>query len=67
MNATHEQCLAAIRDKVEAGRRLSFDDGVIHETTYRETSAYQVVARFVSRPEVYLNEIFERNPNCQEK
>jgi predicted ATPase len=39
---------------------LSFDDGAIHEITYRETNAYKVVARFVARPEVYIREIFEQ-------
>lgn len=60
--ATHSPILLAYPD----AQILSFDDGVIHETTYRETSAYQVVARFVSRPEVYLREIFEQSPNCPE-
>jgi predicted ATPase len=60
--ATHSPILLAYPD----AQILSFDDGVIHETTYRETSAYQVVARFVSRPEVYVREIFEQSQNCQE-
>jgi predicted ATPase len=57
--ATHSPILLAYPD----AQILSFDDGVIHETTYRETSAYQVVARFVSRPEVYVREIFEQDSN----
>ena len=55
--ATHSPILLAYPD----AQILSFDDGVIHETTYRETSAYQVVARFVSRPEVYIRQIFEQD------
>jgi len=52
--ATHSPILLAYPD----AQILSFDDGAIHETTWQETGAYQVVARFVSRPEVYLREIF---------
>jgi predicted ATPase len=52
--ATHSPILLAYPD----AQILSFDDGAIHETTWQETAAYQVVARFLSRPEVYLREIF---------
>jgi len=60
--ATHSPILLAY----PGAQILSFDDGVIHETTYRETQAYQVVARFVSRPEIYLSEIFEQGAGHQE-
>jgi predicted ATPase len=52
--ATHSPILLAY----PGAQILSFDDGVIHETTYRETSAWKVVARFMARPEVFLREIF---------
>ncbi len=52
--ATHSPILLAY----PGAQIFSFDDGAIHETTWQETAAYQVVARFVSRPEVYLREIF---------
>jgi predicted ATPase len=41
---------------------LSFDGGEIHEVLYRETSPYQIVSRFVARPEVYLKELFNELP-----
>ena len=57
--ATHSPILLAYPD----AQILSFDDGAIHETTWQETSAYQVLARFLSRPEVHLREIFgDANP-----
>jgi predicted ATPase len=59
--ATHSPILLAY----PGAQILSFDDGAIHEIAYRETSAYQVVARFVSRPEVYLGQIFEQRPDHQ--
>lgn len=52
--ATHSPILLAY----PGAQILWFDDGAIHETTYRETNAYKVVARFVARPEVFLREIF---------
>lgn len=60
--ATHSPILLAY----PGAQIFSFDDGAIHETTYREASAYQVVARFVSRPEVYLRELFENGVNEEE-
>ncbi len=42
--ATHSPILLAYPD----AQILSFDNGAIHEVTYRETSAYQVMARFVA-------------------
>jgi predicted ATPase len=54
--ATHSPILLAY----PGAQILSFDDGAIHEITYRETNAYKVVARFVARPEVYIREIFEQ-------
>jgi len=53
--ATHSPILLAY----PGAQILSFDDGVIHEIAYRETSSYKIMARFLSRPEVYLREIFE--------
>ncbi|MBT9329539.1 AAA family ATPase [Acidipila sp. 4G-K13] len=41
---------------------FSFDDGTIHEIGYKETSPYQVVSRFLARPEVFLNELFNERP-----
>ncbi len=59
--ATHSPILLAYPD----AQILSFDEGVIHEIGYRETQAYQVMARFVSRPEVYVREIFEPGADHQ--
>lgn len=53
--ATHSPILLAF----PGAQILSFDDGAIHETTYRETGAYRVVARFVARPEVYVRTLFD--------
>jgi predicted ATPase len=54
--ATHSPILLAY----PGAQILSFDDGSIHEVTYRETSSYKIMARFLARPEVYLREIFEQ-------
>jgi hypothetical protein len=32
---------------------FSFDGGTIREITYKETSPYQIVTRFLARPEVF--------------
>ena len=53
--ATHSPILLAY----PGAQIFSFDDGAIHEIAYRETSSYKIMARFLSRPEVYLREIFE--------
>jgi predicted ATPase len=60
--ATHSPILLAY----PGAQILSFDGGVIHETTYRETPAYQVMARFVARPEVYVCEILAQGSDHQE-
>ncbi|HEY1754723.1 MAG TPA: AAA family ATPase [Bryobacteraceae bacterium] len=54
--ATHSPILLAY----PGAQIFSFDDGVIREITYRETNSYQVMARFLARPEVYIREIFEQ-------
>jgi predicted ATPase len=41
---------------------FSFDEGKIHEVRYQETSPYQIVSRFLARPEVYLKELFNELP-----
>jgi len=39
-----------------------FDGGAIQEIAYKETSPYQVVSRFLARPEVFLTELFDGCP-----
>jgi predicted ATPase len=56
--ASHSPILLAYPD----AQIFSFDDGKIHEVTYRETSSYQIVSRFLARPEVYLRELFNELP-----
>jgi predicted ATPase len=46
---------------------FSFDDGTIREITYKETSPYQIVSRFLERPEVFLQELFEEGPSESEE
>lgn len=46
---------------------FSFDGGKIREISYRETSPYQIVSRFLARPEVYLNELFGEMPTEPEQ
>jgi len=41
---------------------FSFDEGRIHEVRYQETSPYQIVSRFLARPDVYLKELFGELP-----
>jgi predicted ATPase len=41
---------------------FSFDGGQIHEVQYHETSPYQIVSRFLTRPQVYLRELFGELP-----
>ena len=41
---------------------FSFDEGKIHEVRYQETSPYQIVSRFLARPDVYLKELFRELP-----
>jgi len=60
--ATHSPILLAYPE----AQILSFDDGVIHEISYRETPAYQVMARFVARPEVYVREVLEQGSDHRE-
>jgi predicted ATPase len=42
---------------------FSFDEGKIHEVRYQETSPYQIVSRFLARPDVYLKELFNELPS----
>jgi predicted ATPase len=41
---------------------FSFDEGKIHEVRYQETSPYQIVSRFLARPDLYLKELFGELP-----
>jgi predicted ATPase len=41
---------------------FSFDEGKIHEVRYQETSPYQIVSRFLARPDLYLKELFDELP-----
>lgn len=52
--ATHSPMLLAF----PGAQIFSFDDGVIKEIAYKETSPYQIVSRFLERPEVFLRELF---------
>jgi len=45
---------------------FSFDEGMIKEISYRETSPYQIVSRFIARPEVYLRQLFDELPLKQD-
>lgn len=56
--ATHSPMLLAY----PGAQIFSFDDGVIREIAYRETSPYQIVSRFLERPEVFLRELFGELP-----
>jgi predicted ATPase len=41
---------------------FSFDEQRIHEVQYQETSPYQIVSRFLARPDVYLKELLRELP-----
>ena len=53
--ATHSPILLAF----PGAQIFSFDDGVIHEISYRETAAFQLCSRFLSNPERYMQLLFE--------
>jgi len=56
--ATHSPMLLAY----PGAQIFSFDDEVIHEISYQETSPYQIVSRFLEWPDVYLRELFSELP-----
>lgn len=56
--ATHSPILLAYPE----AQILSFDDGTIHEITYRETTPYQLCSSFLANPDRYLRNLFEDEP-----
>jgi predicted ATPase len=56
--ASHSPILLAYPD----AQIFSFDEGKIREVRYQETSPYQIVSRFLARPDVYLKELFGELP-----
>jgi predicted ATPase len=53
--ATHSPILLAYPE----AQILSFDDGAIHEITYRESAPYQLCSRFLADPDRYMRALFE--------
>ena len=52
----------AVVARIESARNLfpfSFDDGMIHEITYKESAPYQLCSRFLADPDRYMNALFE--------
>jgi predicted ATPase len=60
--ATHSPILLAY----PGAQILSFDGGKIHQITYRESQPFQLVSRFVSDPDRYLNALFSETSNKAE-
>jgi predicted ATPase len=52
--ATHSPILLAY----PGAQILSFDEGHVHEISYRESQPFQLVSRFVAAPERYINALF---------
>jgi predicted ATPase len=52
--ATHSPILLAY----PGAQILSFDDGHVHEISYRESQPFQLVSRFVAAPERYIKALF---------
>jgi predicted ATPase len=46
---------------------LSFDDGLVHEIPYEETEPMQIVRRFTTDPESFLEELFRDDPTLFDK
>ena len=46
---------------------FSFDEGRIHEVDYEQTGSFQVVHRFLSEREEFLEELFAETPSMFEK
>ena len=53
--ATHSPILLAYPE----AQILSFDDGMIHEITYKESDPYQLCRRFLADPDRYMHALFE--------
>ncbi|HXM61498.1 MAG TPA: AAA family ATPase [Terriglobales bacterium] len=56
--ATHSPLLLAYPE----AQILSFDEGTIHEITYRESAPYQLCSRFLADPDRYMHSLFEDEP-----
>ena len=56
--ATHSPILLAYPE----AQILSFDDGAIHEITYRESAPYQLCSRFLVDPDRYMRALFDDDP-----
>jgi len=55
--ATHSPILLAFPE----AQIFSFDEGAIHEVSYRETAAFQLCSRFLANPERYIQLLFEND------
>jgi predicted ATPase len=53
--ATHSPILLAYPE----AQIFSFDDGMIHEITYKESAPYQLCSRFLADPDRYMHALFE--------
>jgi len=56
--ATHSPILLAYPE----AQILSFDDGTIHEITYRESAPYQLWSGFMANPDRYIHALFDDQP-----
>ena len=56
--ATHSPLLLAYPE----AQILSFDDGAIHEITYRESPPFQLCSRFLADPDRYIHALFDDDP-----
>lgn len=56
--ATHSPILLAY----PGAQILSFDDGQIHPIAYRDSQPFQLLSRFISAPERYINALLPETP-----
>jgi predicted ATPase len=57
--ATHSPILLAYPD----AQIFSFDEGTVHQISYRESQPFQLVSRFVAAPERYIHALFSQSPH----
>ncbi len=58
MIVTHTPILLAY----PGGQIFSFDEGVVHEISYRESAPYHLNSRFLADPESYIRALFNEDP-----
>src|SRR5580700_5108293 len=61
--ATHSPILLAY----PGAQIFSFDEGKVHQIDYRESQPFQLVSRFITAPERYINALFSELPFSEDE